>query len=34
LEVNIPTGVPALYELDSLLKLISKRYLAEFSDAH
>ncbi len=34
LEVNIPTGVPALYELDSSLKLISKRYLAEFSDAH
>lgn len=34
LEVNIPTGVPALYELDANLKIISKRYLAEFSNAH
>ena len=34
LEVNIPTGVPALYELDNSLKVVSKRYLAEFSDAH
>jgi len=34
LEVNIPTGVPALYELDSSLKVVSKRYLAEFSNTH
>jgi 2,3-bisphosphoglycerate-dependent phosphoglycerate mutase len=34
LEVNIPTGVPALYELDANLNIISKRYLAEFTNAH
>lgn len=34
LEVNIPTGVPALYELDGSLKILSNRYLAEFTNAH
>jgi 2,3-bisphosphoglycerate-dependent phosphoglycerate mutase len=34
LEVNIPTGVPALYELDANLGIVSKRYLAEFTNAH
>ncbi len=31
LELNIPTGIPLLYELDSDLKVLSKRYLAEFA---
>lgn len=34
LEVNIPTGVPAIYELDANLTILSKRYLAEFTNAH
>jgi 2,3-bisphosphoglycerate-dependent phosphoglycerate mutase len=34
LEVNIPTGVPLLYELDSALNVLSKRYLADFDAAH
>jgi 2,3-bisphosphoglycerate-dependent phosphoglycerate mutase len=34
LETNIPTGIPALYELDSDLNVLSKRYLAEFTNAH
>ena len=28
-ELNIPTGIPLLYELDADLKLISHRYLAD-----
>lgn len=28
-ELNIPTGVPLLYELDSTLKPVSKRYLGD-----
>ena len=34
LEVNIPTGVPALYELDGALNVMSNRYLAAFTNAH
>ncbi|MCS6808535.1 MAG: 2,3-diphosphoglycerate-dependent phosphoglycerate mutase [Bacteroidota bacterium] len=33
LEVNIPTGIPAVYELDNNLNIQTKRYLAEFRDA-
>jgi 2,3-bisphosphoglycerate-dependent phosphoglycerate mutase len=29
IELNIPTGVPLLYELDSNLKPISSRYLGD-----
>jgi len=29
LELNIPTGVPLLYELDDQLKPISSRYLGD-----
>ena len=28
-ELNIPTGVPLLYELDSRLKPVSSRYLGD-----
>jgi 2,3-bisphosphoglycerate-dependent phosphoglycerate mutase len=28
-ELNIPTGVPLLYELDSQLKPVSSRYLGD-----
>jgi 2,3-bisphosphoglycerate-dependent phosphoglycerate mutase len=29
MEVNVPTGVPLLYELDSNLKVIRKEYLGD-----
>ena len=29
MEVNVPTGIPLLYELDSQLNVISKRYLGD-----
>ena len=35
LEVNIPTGIPLLYELDDALAVLTKRYLADgFNAAH
>jgi 2,3-bisphosphoglycerate-dependent phosphoglycerate mutase len=29
IELNIPTGIPLVYELDENLKFISKNYLAD-----